>query len=101
MHGIFTENRIVIHRVGGLEVQNGRQGRLSVVIHRVGGLEVIEEGTKKGLTVIHRVGGLEDEGEKDVHWRNRDPPCRWFRRASVSKLSHTFCDPPCRWSGCG
>ena len=55
----YTENALVIHRVGGLEVAPSVPSGADVVIHRVGGLE--EQGSRIEYRrhVIHRVGGLE------------------------------------------
>ena len=40
----YTENALVIHRVGGLEVLLILFIVLSIVIHRVGGLEAVRPG---------------------------------------------------------
>ena len=55
----YTENALVIHRVGGLEVFRMLSVKVYLVIHRVGGLE---DRAMSGLHqpgVIHRVGGIE------------------------------------------
>ena len=55
----YTENALVIHRVGGLEDKASLAKEMDQVIHRVGGLEGVV--TTGGVLedVIHRVGGLE------------------------------------------
>ena len=49
----------MIHRVGGLEVNNADFFATHAVIHRVGGLEGIGVIGARQIVVIHRVGGLE------------------------------------------
>ena len=55
----YTENALVIHRVGGLEVRAVLSEKLQSVIHRVGGLEGQQATHGNAKAVIHRVGGLE------------------------------------------
>ena len=55
----YTENALVIHRVGGLEDKTIVIPQILFVIHRVGGLEVPEGTTKTNVSVIHRVAGIE------------------------------------------
>ena len=57
----YTENALVIHRVGGLEEYGARIRQKPEVIHRVGGLEDTDRGSQTHFCVIHRVGGLEVE----------------------------------------
>ena len=57
----YTENALVIHRVGGLEDEKHADKQAFSVIHRVGGLEASIFSRKIPLKVIHRVGGLEVE----------------------------------------
>ena len=54
---------LVIHRVGGLEDSQEREGVLAEVIHRVGGLEDHNCQGSHQHNVIHRVGGLEEKSE--------------------------------------
>ena len=59
----YTENALVIHRVGGLEGNLRRRSSTVAVIHRVGGLEVLRIISSISIHVIHRVGGLEGAGQ--------------------------------------
>ena len=51
--------KIVIRRVGGLEVRDAIQCERLSVIRRVGGLEALKNGGVVIQNVIRRVGGLE------------------------------------------
>lgn len=55
----YTENALVIHRVGGLEAHKKGSPHRREVIHRVGGLEVCQCRRYQPRGVIHRAGGIE------------------------------------------
>ena len=59
---IAQGNRVVIRRVGGLEVRLHPIAQQAFVIRRVGGLEDYEERVLTPARVIRRVGGLEAVG---------------------------------------
>ena len=59
---IAQGNRVVIRRVGGLEVRLHPFGEHAGVIRRVGGLEENKNVSEEWVRVIRRVGGLEETG---------------------------------------
>ena len=50
--------RMVIHRIGGLEICLNRSPKLQPVIHRIGGLEITGGIAGACGNVIHRIGDL-------------------------------------------
>ena len=50
---------LVIHRIGGLEINVLNESRTLEVIHRIGGLERWSTAEPLLYIVIHRIGGLE------------------------------------------
>ena len=56
---VFTEQYLVIRRVGGLEAAPCQAPPRARVIRRVGGLEVTHKKSPMQAHVIRRVGGLE------------------------------------------